>query len=127
ENVGAFSAVAYFFARELQPQLGVPVGMVKGTPGGSAVEAWMSAEALAADPAAGAIEERWRQAEAAYPKIKSAYERARAAWEQESAAAEKAGRAFAQKRPTEPRPPGERGRPAGLFHSNIHPFIPYAI
>lgn len=127
ENVGVFSAVAYFFARDLQPRLGVPVGIVKGTPGGSAVEAWMSAATLAADPAAAAIEDRWKKTVAAYPKVKSNYEGALAQWERAAAAARAAGEKFTSPRPKAPQPPGDRNRPSGLYNSNIHPFIPYAI
>ena len=43
EHVGAFSAVAYFFARELRRTQHVPIGIVNVTWGGSAIETWMSA------------------------------------------------------------------------------------
>ncbi len=61
ENVGAFTAVGYFFGRELHRQLGVPVGVVKATLGGSPIEGWMSAEALASDPAFAVVGERWKE------------------------------------------------------------------
>lgn len=126
-NVGVFSAVAYFFARHLQPRLGVPVGIVKGTIGGSSIEAWMSAETIAADPTAALIEDRWQKAQAAYPPAKANYERALAEWKTASAAGKSGGRSFTQKPPVAPREPGERSRPAGLYNSNVHPFIPYAL
>jgi sialate O-acetylesterase len=44
-HVGAFSAVAYFFARELRQSQRVPIGIVNSTWGGSAIETWMSARA----------------------------------------------------------------------------------
>lgn len=43
QHVGAFSAVAYFFARELRRTQHVPIGIVNVTWGGSAIETWMSA------------------------------------------------------------------------------------
>jgi len=43
----AFSAVGYFFAKELQEKLGVPVGMISSAVSGSAIEPWISPEALA--------------------------------------------------------------------------------
>lgn len=46
ETVGKFSAVAYAFARELHMRLGVPVGILHASWGGTRVEAWMSPEVL---------------------------------------------------------------------------------
>ncbi len=47
-----FSATGYFFARELQERLKVPVGFLNASFGGTAVESWTSREALKreADP-----------------------------------------------------------------------------
>jgi len=50
ENVGAFSAVAYHFGNHLQKSLGVPVGMIHTSWGGTPAEAWTSIEALEAEP-----------------------------------------------------------------------------
>jgi sialate O-acetylesterase len=46
ENVANISAVGYYFARYIQSALGVPVGIIVSTWGGSKIEAWMSREAL---------------------------------------------------------------------------------
>ncbi|MDD3323175.1 MAG: sialate O-acetylesterase [Paludibacter sp.] len=50
ESVRKFSAVGYFYAKILQQQLGVPIGMICSSYGGSRIEAWMSPEALAKFP-----------------------------------------------------------------------------
>lgn len=50
-NSGSFSAVGYFFARTLRSRLGVPVGVINATWGGTVAEAWTSEAALAAQPA----------------------------------------------------------------------------
>ncbi len=42
----AFSAVAYFFAKDLFAKTHVPVGIINSSVGGSPVEAWMSEDAL---------------------------------------------------------------------------------
>jgi len=47
ENVPHFSAVAYFFARKLHKELGVPVGVINTSWGGTVAEAWTSREGLA--------------------------------------------------------------------------------
>lgn len=46
ENVMDFSALAYFFAKDLYKKTGVPVGLVNASWGGTPVEAWMSENAL---------------------------------------------------------------------------------
>ena len=45
-----FTAVGYFFARDLQAKLGVPVGIIHSSIGGTPSEAWTSREALLAFP-----------------------------------------------------------------------------
>ena len=50
ETVADFSAVAYFFGRALHDSLGVPVGLIHSSWGGTPAEAWMSRSALAEHP-----------------------------------------------------------------------------
>ncbi len=49
ETVGEFSAVLYFFGRKLHQELGVPVGLINSSWGGTVAEAWTSREALEGD------------------------------------------------------------------------------
>ena len=46
ETVLNFTAVGYFFAKEINAKYQVPVGLIKVAVGGSPAEAWLSAEAL---------------------------------------------------------------------------------
>jgi len=46
ETVAEFSAVAFFFGRELNNRIGVPVGLVSTNWGGTPAEAWTSRESL---------------------------------------------------------------------------------
>jgi sialate O-acetylesterase len=43
----AFSAVGYFFAKELQQKLGVPIGIIESAVSGSAIEPWIDKNAFA--------------------------------------------------------------------------------
>lgn len=52
ETSGNFSALAYFFANELNSRTGVPVGIINSSWGGTPVEAWMSEEAITPFPRA---------------------------------------------------------------------------
>jgi sialate O-acetylesterase len=47
KTVGGFSAAGYFFGRNLQENMKVPVGLIHTSWGGTRIETWMSAEALA--------------------------------------------------------------------------------
>lgn len=50
ESVGNWTAVGYFFGRDLQKQLNVPLGLINTSWGGTRVEAWTSREVLAKLP-----------------------------------------------------------------------------
>ncbi|MFC5412084.1 sialate O-acetylesterase [Larkinella bovis] len=50
QNVLRFTAVGYFFARELFEKYRIPIGLINASVGGSPAEAWLSAEALKAFP-----------------------------------------------------------------------------
>lgn len=49
-NVADFSAVAFFFARQLYEKYGVPIGLINASWGGTPIEAWMREESLKAIP-----------------------------------------------------------------------------
>lgn len=49
ETMPGFSAVGYFFARELTQKLNIPVGLIHSSWGGSAIEAWIPKEVIEAD------------------------------------------------------------------------------
>lgn len=46
ENILNFSAVAYFFAKDLYDKYKVPIGLLNSSVGGSPIEAWLSKDAL---------------------------------------------------------------------------------
>lgn len=78
ETVGEFSAVGYAFARELRQVLGVPVGIIDSTWGGSSIETWMDASMLGLDAAA--LEEKMRQRRAADMQVEQQVRARVAAW-----------------------------------------------
>jgi len=49
-TTGGFTATGYFFAREIQKNLKIPVAIINTSWGGTPAEAWTSREALVADP-----------------------------------------------------------------------------
>jgi sialate O-acetylesterase len=50
ESTPGFSAVAYYFGRDLQKAHNVPVGLIETCWGGSPAEVWMSEKALSSNP-----------------------------------------------------------------------------
>lgn len=54
-TVGNFTAVGYFFAQQLYEALGVPIGLVNSSWGGSQAEGWISKETLAQSPVLGGV------------------------------------------------------------------------
>ncbi len=67
QTIGDFSAVGYFFGRQLHQTLGVPVGLIDNAWGGSAADAWVKREKIAAHPTLKAIHDRWTKLEAEKP------------------------------------------------------------
>ncbi|HYG07143.1 MAG TPA: sialate O-acetylesterase [Stenotrophomonas sp.] len=47
DSVRDFSAACYYFARELQQKVDVPMGLINAAWGGSRIQAWLSGEAVA--------------------------------------------------------------------------------
>lgn len=127
ETAGGFTAVGYHFARELTERLGVPVGIINSSWGGTPVEAWMSEDALLGDAAFDVVFERRGQVMSTFPARKREHAAAHAAWETRKAAAEKDGVVFTERAPRDPTQFDYRRHPGGLYAGMIAPLAPYAI
>jgi sialate O-acetylesterase len=84
-TVGGFSAVGYYFALKLNESLGVPVGIIDATWGGTYVEAWTSLDGLrpVMPELAEELAEMARQAPR-IEEIREAYQERVRAWERTS-------------------------------------------
>jgi sialate O-acetylesterase len=81
DHPSGFSAVAYFFGRELHRRLGVPIGLINASVGGTCAETWTSRQGLLADPA---VRETWDSYERGLPDL----DRQEARWQEEMRALE---------------------------------------
>jgi sialate O-acetylesterase len=125
KTVGNFSATAWFFGQKLHQELGVPVGLINSSWGGTDVAAWTSSDAQKQHEVLAekmlAFDKSGESYDAA--QAKSNFELAIKRWEEKKAAGEKPGR--------KPRlrtdPMVNQNRPSNLFNSMIHPLIPYGI
>jgi len=124
-----FSAVGYFFGRDLHRKLGIPIGLINSSVGGTEIEAWTSLEAQKDVPEVKPTFETWDKKIASWnpENAKAQFEKEKVDWQARADAAKTAGK------PT-PRPPGiptdpkfDSNRPANLFNGKIAPLIPFAI
>jgi sialate O-acetylesterase len=60
DSAKSFSAVAYFFARELHRRLNVPIGIVNSSWSGTPIEDWINPRTLEADPDLASLLNSWR-------------------------------------------------------------------
>jgi sialate O-acetylesterase len=156
QTVGRFSAVGYFFAREIYQKLNIPVGMIHTSWGGTPAQAWTSIEGFGNDPelaeyvnGAKRNLENYPAAVAAYPAkmeefklvqqnwnetVAKPAQQAMKAWNEAAAKAKQDGQPIPPKPaplgkpPTPPAPPeGTQGHPTTLYNGMLAPVIPYAI
>jgi sialate O-acetylesterase len=78
DNVGGLTAVGYFFGRRLHQMLDVPIGLINDSWGGSACEAWIRRDILAADEKYAPMLKRWEKLEKDYADWKTASAKAKA-------------------------------------------------
>jgi len=129
ENVGQFSAVGYFFGRQLHQTLDIPIGLIDNSWGGSACEAWVRRDLLKADDRYNELLTRWVDTEKTYDhdKAMAVYQVKREAWQ----AKVKEARAAKKPIPNGPRAPRNilagQHRPANLYNGVLKPIIGYGI
>jgi sialate O-acetylesterase len=127
ETVAWFSAVGYFFGRRLHQILDVPVGLINDSWGGSACEAWIRHDVLAASEKYAPLLKHWKEVEKDLPRAKAEYDKKRADW---TLAAERA-KSEGKPPPPEPSNPEDlmRGnsRPGNIYNGVLKPTIGYGI
>jgi sialate O-acetylesterase len=127
DTVNDFSAVGYFFGRELFKTLNVPIGLIHTSWGGTIAEAWMSRSAVESDPDFKLSLDRGKDLLSAYPKVFQDFQTQFDRWMKDSEAAEAAGTQIpeAPKVPFDPRQ--NPNRTSALYNGMIAPITSYAI
>ena len=116
-----FSAVGYFFGRQLDQRLDLPIGLIGAYWSGTPAQAWTSQEVLKGDAKLEGYLTKWAQFTTNYPKLKAEYD-------VRAAAAKAQGKTLSVWfDPVPPDPVTSASRPANLFNGMIAPLIPYAI
>lgn len=114
-TVPNFSAVAYYFGRDLEKALKVPIGLIHTSWGGSPAEVWIR-EQVMADNA------QYRtEILDPFPAQLKRYQDDLAKWESEKADLERQGKKITRNRPN------LGWKPAELYNGMIAPLIPFSI
>ena len=124
-----FSAVAWFFGRDLRRALNVPVGLISSSVGGTPAEAWTSHGALESDPELKRIlDEHERRVRAYNPETAAARrQKAQEKRKPDVAKAKAEGKQPPRATRTATDPRQSSSRPSALYNGMIAPLEPYAI
>ena len=125
-NARRFSAVAYFFGREVHRALKVPVGLINTSWGGTRIEPWTTAAGFAVSPELAEIGAQAAQRDSLWQTAAKQSLGELEAW------LPRAKQALADGLPPMPmpfpaHPLASHGQPTGLYNGMVHPFVPYAI
>jgi len=126
-NWGGFTAVGYFFGRALHRELGVPIGLIDSSWGGTRIEPWTPPCGFASVPSlyryVEQIERKNRGYREELPRRLEEIER----WIEATRSSLESGERLPQS-PWWPRHPLEsQSEPTGIYNGMIHPLIPFAI
>ncbi len=139
EHAGGFSAVAYYFSRDLARTLNVPVGIVDCSWGGTSASCWMSEAALEADPDLRVYLDEYREILArldrqTYENNCRAYQEKVARYQEVADALRRAGRPGEEAAETVgpypwPPPAGPLNflSPCNLYHSMLRVIQPFGV
>jgi len=120
ETVKNFSAVGYFFGRQLHQALDVPIGLIDNAWGGSSAEAWVNRDVLEKEGKYDELLEKWDTLANTYDHeaAMATYRKRLATWEE-------------NRKGNRPRPPRNQltgnHRPANIYNGVLHPTIGYTI
>ena len=121
ESAAEFSAVAYFFARDMQRESGVPIGVICSAWGGTPGEAWLAPDLMRNDPDYAGLYAGWEDYRRNYAEIKRRYEADMAAYEKKMKDPRESGQRLPAKPLSKPHPDDNPKYPGVLFNGMVHP------
>ena len=127
QTIAGFSAVAYFFGREIHKTLNVPVGMIATSWGGTRIEPWIPPLGFLSEKDLGQELQALKQAKVNYAHALGEWARQVQSW---AAAAEKAAPELGDPSPMPPPPQhplNNNSTPTGLYNGMVHALVPFAI
>ena len=128
QSVPGFTAVGFYFARRVQQEVGVPIGLIDDNWGGTRIEPWIPACGFEQEPQLATILQEVRRRQQAFHEEMEKSLRAIEGW---VAATQKALETTGNPLPTMPSLPGnpltDAGFPMTLYNGMISPVVPFAI
>jgi sialate O-acetylesterase len=118
QSIGEFSAVLYFFGRQMHQDLKAPMGLIHSSWGGTPIASWISGPSLVSDARLQPFLTFWQNAILQYPLNLSRQEQAVKKWE--------AGGSQGP-RPAAPLGPGSPHEPTTLYNAMMAPLVKYTI
>ncbi|MFL5739091.1 MAG: sialate O-acetylesterase [Flavisolibacter sp.] len=128
-TVGHMSAAGYFFARELQKKLKIPIGLITTAYGASTAEAWIREEALTKDSVLKPLVDSYKAKLQKYlpdTAAQRAYQTAFEKWKVSAAKAKAEGK-DELRGPRNPNPVFDQHNATVLWNGMVSPLVPYAI
>lgn len=122
ESVVDFSAVGYFFGEALEKSIGVPIGLIDTSVGGTPMRCWMSRESMESDPLLRPEVERCDADVKNHAKLMDRYQRQLASYQERTAKGDKSA-----VKPIAPKDPDSSYRMSYFHTSIIRPLQPLAI
>jgi len=129
ETAKDFSAVGYFFGRQLHQTLDVPIGLIDDAWGGSSCEAWVRRDLLERDEKYKELMADWVRREKAYDadKAKAAFDKQLADFRAAAAKAKAEGKPAPQPPRAAPNPLTGNARPGNIYNGVLKPTIGYGL
>jgi sialate O-acetylesterase len=130
DTVGGFSAALYFFGREIHKEVGVPVGLINTSVGGTPIESWVAGEVQSSDSETKANYDTRLDAFLKFDPVKAPalHQKQLAIWKAASEKAKANGTPFVVPAPKDPLAMHKlKGGPAGLFNGKVVNLVPYTL
>jgi len=127
QTIPNFTAVLYFFGREIHKTLNVPVGLIGVSWGGSRIEPWITYEQFAAQPELKPDLDNFNKLKADLVASRKEYLTSIKAWVDVAEKAAAAGQEIPDPPGIPANPLSQFTSPSAMYNGMVHGIVPYAL